>query len=307
MNYLFVKTRKVLLASGLLINLSICSTALAASPLDGTWYNSYCSQVEFDVDNGGSVHGKYTSHTGATGSYSMVGWINENTGDVGAGTGYPVALSIQWRPLNVDSTQADGSWHWVSNFSGQYHPAQTVSVPGQQDYQIPETLEILNVLIATSTVAGLAPKAPTTWPQTLDFHKTAPVYCEQFTPPARVTYVSKATDHISGNWKTVAGDRLVLTVDIQSAFVTGSFYDADTGITQGVHGLMDNFSEVQPNVTVAEQGLSLVIAGASESMAGGVSLTNLNQMSLLRNTLTATSWTDRFTQSAIDNLTFTRQ
>ncbi len=307
MNYLFLKTRKVLLASGLLINLSICSTALAASPLAGTWYNSYCSQIEFIVYNDGRVLGSYTSHTGATGSYVMVGWINEDTGDVGAEIGSPVALSIQWRPYNVNSTQADGSWHWVSNFSGQYHPTQTVSVPGQKDYQILETLEVLNVLIATSTVAGLAPKAPTTWPQTLDFHKTAPAYCEQVTPPAPVTYVSQAIDHISGNWKTATGDRLALTVDILLASVTGSFYDAETNISHVVHGLMDNFSEVQPNVTVAEQGLSLVIAGASGSMAGGVSLTKPNQMSLLRNTLTATSWTDRFTQSAIDNLTFTRQ
>ena len=79
--------------------------------------------------------------------------------------GIPFSMGIQWRLINLPMSSADGSWHWVSTFSGQYHQKQTVSAGGQQSYVLEETLVLLNGLIATATLPPLADSAPLMWPR----------------------------------------------------------------------------------------------------------------------------------------------
>ena len=286
--------------------LGMGGSAMAASPVAGSWTNSYCSQLELAVDDGGSISGVYTSHTGATGSYTVLGSVGTSAGSERseAPSGVPVALAIQWRATNQPVSKADGTWHWVSNLAGQYHPAQTVAVPGQKSYEIPETLEVLNALIATATVEGFAPVAPVTWPQTLDFHKKAPDYCENRTPPEPVPYQSKATDLVSGGWQAKDGSVLELVADVEKGTVMGTY--VATGGTFDIVGVFDNFSESLPNVQVAEQGVSLALDRGWGSFAGGVDLSNPTLLRILSNRLSATTWTDRFTQGEIKFWEFTR-
>lgn len=57
---------KFLYAVGL-FSMFIATPVLANKPIQGTWYNSYCSRVDI-TDTGGQLSGVYTSHTGSTGS-----------------------------------------------------------------------------------------------------------------------------------------------------------------------------------------------------------------------------------------------
>ncbi|WP_109356353.1 hypothetical protein [Sphingorhabdus sp. EL138] len=277
----------------------------------GTWYNSYCSQVALTTGPGNLVQGTYTSHTGSTGSFKITGYVGVAANDPQKTNGTPVALSLHWRAINVDPSKGDGSWHWVSNFGGQYHPAQTVSVPGQKPYSVEETLEIMNMIIATSTVPGFNSKAPLMWPETIQFHKTPPSYCEPITPPPPISYKSEASDLVSGKWRTSAGDTLNLYANIEDGTVSGLFYRA-SGETYSVKGLVDNFSNYVPGVTIEEQGVSLSLyqtngaASGLITMGGGVPYSNKTSLSLFTNDLSSTDWNSRFLESTVDKINFQR-
>lgn len=290
-----------------------CSLQGLAHPLDGTWYNSYCSRVDLAVSEDGLIQGGYTSHTGSTGSSLAIGKVKGETSSSET-DGIPFALGIQWRLVNVDESQADGSWHWVSMFSGQYHPAQEIMAPDQDPYTIPETLEILNVLIATATFSGLADTSPVTWPQNLDFHRTPPSYCHSVEPGKLVPYTPTAADNISGDWRSSDGQRFVLDADLESGLVTGA-YTNNAGKTFNVIGLFDTLAPPSTGeYSVSLQGLTLSLkTTGSESdatlkaVAGGVDYTDKTRMYLWAGDLNSTTWTDRFTQQTLDKVLFSKE
>ena len=293
--------------------LLICGSRAATHPLDGTWYNSYCSRVDLAVSEDGLIQGTYTSHTGSTGTSLVIGKVHPDTG-IGATNGTPFALGVQWRLVNLEESRADGSWHWVSMFSGQYHPEQEIVVPDQDTYTIPETLEILNLLIATATLSSIANTAPLTWPQTLNFHKTPPSYCHSVEPGTPVAYKPTATDNISGNWRADSGESVVLKADVQSGQVTG-VYTNGAGDTFNAIGLFDTLAPGSTSESVVEwQGLtlSLLETGSTseaklKALTGGVDYSNLTTLYLWTGDLQSTTWTDRFTEQTLDKVVFTKQ
>ncbi|MCW8918286.1 MAG: A1 family peptidase [Gammaproteobacteria bacterium] len=281
-------------------------------PIEGTWVNSYCSQVTLALTPDNSIIGTYTSYTGSTGSSNVVGWLSGSPVNVNHQQlpvnpeGTPIALGIQWRLINDPVSAADGSWHWVSNFSGQFHPQQIVREGGQQDYQLNQTLEVTNGLLATATVAGLTSKVPQMWPQTLTFGRIPPPYCEAVTPPPAIPFSGTATDNISGTWRSASGAMLTLIADIASGNVFGNY--ASGTQTYDVIGLVDAITAT-PGSTLVEQGLALAIrntTGDVFSMSGGVNLAATNTMTLWVDDLTVTTWTDRFMQSDYDKTTWSR-
>lgn len=291
------------------------SRTILASPLEGTWYNSYCSQVELTVSSAGAVSGVYTSHTGSTGSSKVIGYVNPQAEPSPPSPtptnplGIPFSLGIQWRLINVPAEQADGSWHWVSTFAGQYHQKQVVEVPGQSNYQIDDTLEILNGLIATAVVPGLADTAPIMWPQTLRFHRTAPSYCNPISPPTPAPYTPTAPDHVTGTWVTSGGlESMTLTAYLDTGTVEGGYKDVE-GNEFSVSGLFDTIAPKPLLRDVAQQGVALALYDSSNRrvlvMSGGVSLDSpFTEMTLWRGNLKSTGWTDRFTQSTFDKQTW---
>ena len=297
--------------------LAVFANAFATSPVQGTWYNSYCSRVDLVVDATGAITGVYTSHTGSTGSSSVVGYIDPNAQPAPPSpvpenpSGIPFSLGIQWRLINVPAEQADGSWHWVSTFAGQYHQKQDVVVPGQTTYQIDDTLEILNGLIATAVVPGFTDIAPVMWPQTLRFHRSAPSYCEPVNPPGPAPYTPTAPDHVTGSWVASGGlEKMTLKASLSEGTVVGSYQDAD-GNSYVVSGLFDTIAPDPLLSDVAQQGVALTLYDAKNArlvvMAGGI---NLNfppiEMSLWSGKLKSTGWTDRFTQSTLDKVTWVK-
>lgn len=295
--------------------LLIFANAFAANPLQGTWYNSYCSRVDLNVDAAGAISGIYTSHTGSTGSSYVIGYINPNAQPAPPSpvpenpSGIPFSLGIQWRLINVPAEQADGSWHWVSTFAGQYHQKQNVVVPGQTTYQIEDTLEILNGLTATATVPGFTDIAPVMWPQTLRFHRSSPSYCGPVNPPEPVQYTPTAPDHITGDWITSGGlERMTLTASLSEGKVAGSYQDT-YGNSYVVSGLFDTIAPNPLLSDVAQQGVALTLYDSKNArlivMAGGVNLDFPPiEMSLWTGELKSTGWTDRFTQSTLDKVTW---
>ncbi|MBN1994412.1 MAG: hypothetical protein JW953_17065 [Anaerolineae bacterium] len=293
-------------------------TAMANSPVTGTWYNSYCSQMNLAVNSSGEIKGVYTSHTGSTGSSNIVGWVGAAKSNAKVNTsinatpvnpnGIPVALGIQWRLINQPISDMDDSWHWVSTFSGQYHPAQIISVKGQDNYLLPETLEILNGLLATAKVLGLADTAPKMWPQTLEFHRTPPSYCQPVSPPDPVPFSATAEDFVTGLWSNPDGDVLHLKADMETGRITGSYTAKATGDEYQVTGLIDAIKGDLPNIV--EQGVALTMSSKTKfvlSMAGGVLFSDSATMIMWEDKLTSTTWTDRFVASTFDKVIWTRQ
>ena len=284
--------------------------AYADSPLNGTWYNSFCSRVDLAVSSTGQITGQYTSHTGSTGTSNVVGQVNPDLapqpGTPTNPSGIPFSMGIQWRLINVPVSSADGSWHWVSTFSGQYHQNQTVSAAGQQPYTRDETLVLLNGLIATATLPPLAKTAPLMWPQTLEFQRKPPTYCEPLTPGKSAPYTPTAQDNVSGSWKSADGQALTLTATLESGAVSGVYTDSQ-GVRYNVFGLFDTLVPGSGAV-VAAQGVTLSIRDPSadvlKAAAGGVDYSNLSQMWLWTSDLKSTTWTDRFTQETLDKTFF---
>ena len=289
--------------------------ANANSVLDGTWYNSYCSQVTLNTDDNGNVAGVYTSHTGSTGSSNVIGQIkvgSKPTKVQDSVMGIPFSLGINWRLINAPITSADGSWHWTSTFSGQYHPAQTIVVPNQKSYTIPETLELLNGLIATATTP-LNAKSPVMWPQTLRFHKEAPEYCNSITPPKPVSYQATAEDNISGSWE-VNNESLSGVLNVEANLSTGKVVGTFTTDSQEVYNVSGLFDTIAPRVTkatVAQQSLTLSLKSNSTGevlmFAGGVFYDNTDRMDIWFSRMKSTTWVYRFTQETLEKVTFFRE
>jgi saccharopepsin len=281
-------------------------------PIEGTWVNSYCSQISLSLTPQNTIIGTYTSHTGSTGSSNVVGWLSGAPVNVNHQllavnpNGTPVALAIQWRLINDPVSKADGSWHWVSNFSGQFHPQQIVREGGQQDYQLNQTLEVTNGLLATATVKDFADKAPQMWPQTLSFSRIPPAYCEYVAPPPPIPFSGTAIDNISGTWNSTSGATMTLVADIDSGRVIGNY--TVNGQTYGVVGLVDAIPET-PGSVLVEQGIALVMSDSTGdvlSMSGGVNLADTSSMVLWSDNLTVTTWTDRFMQSDYNKTLWSR-
>lgn len=83
--------------------------------LDGSWENSYGSIMTLSVDEEGVITGEYTSHTGSTGTYLIIGHCRPNNPIAEAGQ--PLVLSIFWRSIGGEKPD-DGS-HFVSTYCGQ--------------------------------------------------------------------------------------------------------------------------------------------------------------------------------------------
>jgi saccharopepsin len=85
------------------------------SNFNGSWQNQYGSVLTLAASENDSLYGIYTSSTGSTGAYYVVGFGSTDTATQSQGVG--VALSILWR--SYEQGKPDPSWHWVSGFGGQ--------------------------------------------------------------------------------------------------------------------------------------------------------------------------------------------
>jgi len=107
--------------------------------LNGSWVNSYGSKMDLLVAVDGGIVGQYSSTTGSTGVYAVIGQCSPSIPS--EGDGLAVVLSIYWHPINSETP--DESWHWVSTYCGQLLDSGELSV--------------INSLVATSSFSGFSP------------------------------------------------------------------------------------------------------------------------------------------------------
>ncbi len=300
-----------------ILGLSTSLSHAKLSPLNGIWYNSYCSRVDLNVNKNGNIKGQYTSHTGSVGTSNVNGFValdhqfksNEDF------KGTPFSLGINWRLINVNISDVDGSWNWTSSFSGQHHKAQEIHGKGQDPYLIPETLELNNLLIATST-SPYNDTAPVTWAQTLTFKREIPVYCKPVTPGEPLPYTAEAQDNVSGNWKYYGNGNLFelkLLADLETGKVKGDAISIEDGVrtTYIVSGLFDTIGKSHSfdKFKVTHQSLSLSLRSNNGSaplvtLAGGVDLRKGEQMFIWQTKNISTTYINRFTQQEIEEKYF---
>jgi len=108
----------------------------------GTWQNEYNSQMVLSEVNPNLVVGKYSSTTGSSGEYYVIGW--QTSAEPTAQAGQPVCLAIDWH--SIVAGPGDNSWHWTSALSGQINIVNTS-----------EQLVLAHAMIASCDFPGLCP------------------------------------------------------------------------------------------------------------------------------------------------------
>ena len=108
----------------------------------GKWINSYNSVMTLTQALDGTISGSYSSITGSSGSYYVLGYANP--ADATPALGQAAALSIYWK--SYAGGIGDPSWHWVSGLSGQMTLASDAS----------PSLVLLHAMVATCDFPGLA-------------------------------------------------------------------------------------------------------------------------------------------------------
>jgi len=106
----------------------------------GVWQNEYNSQMVLSEVNPNLVVGKYSSTTGSSGEYYVIGW--QTSAEPTAQAGQPVSLAIDWH--SIVAGPSDNSWHWTSGLSGQ------INIVGTS-----EQLVLAHAMIASCDFPGL--------------------------------------------------------------------------------------------------------------------------------------------------------
>ena len=121
--------------------------------LVGQWINEFGSIMTISAADNGIFTGSYSSHTGATGSYTVVGVYDTQPESFSQA----LAFSISWRD---NSAPPDPSFHWVSAFSGQLQtvnnqPTITSTYLLQQNTQNSDNWE--STIVATARFTPYTP------------------------------------------------------------------------------------------------------------------------------------------------------
>ncbi|MCP4988239.1 MAG: hypothetical protein GY928_19975 [Colwellia sp.] len=86
--------------------------------LNGQWKNSYDSQMFLSVDEYGLMKGVYSSTTGSSGEYYIIGNVCPLAEHTDLSKGRNLVISIYWH--SIKDGEPDPTWHWVSTYAGQF-------------------------------------------------------------------------------------------------------------------------------------------------------------------------------------------
>lgn len=231
----------------------------------GTWKNDYGSVMTLTV-TGNVITGSYQSSTGSTGRYAITG--NQASTTPSQEQGLPVALAINWHPL--DQQQADPSWHWVSGLCGQLHP-----IAGE------DRLELSHLLVATGDFPDLANQG--TYLDKLSYRRVTGKGIELH--PVAPTLVSKQDNPLNGTWLAAEGYNLKLHVGASSqpalGYVSGTLttpterveVSGFTDINAGTGGL--SLQSVSLTAVQESGDTVLTLAGSLDLKGDGLTLLGL--------------------------------
>jgi hypothetical protein len=165
--------------------------------VQGLWQNEYGSQMALSAYPGGLVVGTYSSSTGSTGKYYVVGW--QQATEPIADAGQPVALAIDWH--SIAGGQGDPSWNWTSGLSGQ------LSLQGNA-----QQLVLAHAMVASSDFPDLCKAG--TYIDKLIYQRVSDVDPEVTKGPG--IGAAATADPLAGTWQSNDGV-VVLTLQVQPA------------------------------------------------------------------------------------------
>ncbi|BFM51431.1 avidin/streptavidin family protein [Marinomonas sp. THO17] len=225
--------------------------------LNGVWQNSYGSLMTLEVNQSGQIVGEYSSTTGATGTYLVIGYSQPR--NPSSDLGQAVVLSIFWRP--IDQPAGDDGVHWMSTYCGQ------LSAEGE--------LTVINTLLTTTPYNKFAPGD---YVDKLVFTKTS----EQGKPVFSNAGIKDSNDNrINGEWQREDGlAKLSLNIQNQTyGFISGVLTLAGEDIA------MLGFTDTYADNNILQ---SLTLSGYMLSNQQPISL--LGRMSLDATQLDVTRW-----------------
>jgi hypothetical protein len=257
--------------------------------LAGLWQNEYGSQMDLGLFNDNLIMGTYSSSTGSTGKYMVIGL--QATADPTANAGQPVALAIEWH--SIAGGQGDPSWNWSSGLSGQ------LSLQNGQ-----ESLVLAHAMVASSDFPDLCSAG--TYIDKLTYTRVSGDAANAVAKPDLSTALD---DPLAGTWQSSDGSILL---GLQIYPYTGSLF----GWIEGQMSMNGNVSPVYgvTDINAASDGLSLQsaaitalpnAAGPAIAFAGCLDLSG-GLLTLLDLTSQSTAPNATYVQTTATQLTFTR-
>ncbi|WP_404374189.1 avidin/streptavidin family protein [Sphingomonas sp. MMS24-J45] len=258
--------------------------------LSGVWQNEYGSIMDLSVLSGGLVFGTYSSSTGSTGKYCVIGF--QQSAEPTTAAGQAVALAIEWH--SIAGGAGDPSWNWSSGLSGQ------LSLENGK-----ESLVLAHAMVASSAFPGLC--AAGTYIDKLTYSRVSDASQSSHERPAQAAAVA---DPMAGTWSTADGST-VLTLRVYPytnnlfGWVMGSLSTGGTvcqieGVTD-INATSSGLTLQSTALTAvqnAQSGPAIAFAGCLDLRTGILTLLKLSSLS------TAPDAT--YVQTTVDQLTLRR-
>jgi Avidin family len=258
--------------------------------LAGVWQNEYGSQMTLSAASPNLVVGEYTSSTGSSGTYKVIGW--QQSGDPTPQSGQAVALAIEWH--SIVAGPPDNSWHWVSGLSGQISIQNGV-----------EQLVLAHALVASVDFPGLAPSG--TYVDKLIYKRVSAK-----SPPAEFAILDQAglDDPMVGSW--FADDATALLVQSVVPYSDNAFgWITGKLIWNGSPSMLFGVTDI--NATADGLNLQSVAVVGLPSDDGGPAISLSGTLDLQSGTLTlldlqsaSTAPNATYVQTAVSTKIFTK-
>lgn len=263
--------------------------------LAGKWQNEFGSTMDLTVEDG-IVQGVYTSSTGSSGEYRVIGF--QQNGEPSSNGGQACALAINWH--SIVPGKPDNSWHWVSGLSGQL----SIQDGGEQ-------LVVAHALVASVEFPDFA--AAGTYIDKLIYKRISD---ESSHEPAEIDKSAAIDDPLVGNWYGADGTNLNIEQVIpfwNDAYKDGAFgiiFGLITwnGVASQMYGVTDIHTGAPFNLdrkSVSIVALPDADNGPAVSLAGTLDLRNkiLNVLNLPSQ---ATAPANSYLQTTVSTKTFTQ-
>jgi len=256
---------------------------------NGVWTNSFGSIMRLRAGNG-TIKGYYSSTTGSSGVYKIVGFYDSNPGS--GSKGIALSLAIPWR--SYLRGKGDTSWHWASTMSGMYFA-------GEHE----EKMELVNALCSSTVVKGQNPETGV-YPESLTFVRYSDQHwqCPK-APPEKYSLNSP----IIGTWKG-KDITIVIRKVTQDGFIQGSCTIMNEEFP--VLGCYDYNTKSPRPAAKGIQSVAIVVSNKSNKgknqhsqlALSGILYTNENKMNLHG---FKTSSLTRYTSNRLSYVTLAKQ
>ncbi len=220
--------------------------------LNGQWKNSYDSQMFLSVDEYGLMKGIYSSTTGSSGEYYIIGNVCPLAEHTDLSKGRNLVISIYWHSINNDD-KPDTSWHWVSTYAGQLMPDGKIHILNSMvtttDY--PEIEIKIGDYIGPLEFSKVSEQGPK-----IEVHVPTPSALEQANP-------------LNGKWKVDNVEANTLTLSVknnQHGWVCGTLNYQDEQITMigftDVHATNNILQSISLSGYLPNQDTAISLSGS---------------------------------------------